>query len=270
VSILKPGKDPRLPSSYRPTRLLDTVGKLFEKILLPRVLRKVSQSGFLCDEQLRFRPRHSTTLQLDRLVERVNRNFDESRLTGAIFQDVAKAVDTVWIKGLLYNLTVLNFPSYLVETISSYPGSGTFQMSFQSGTSTCRDMRAGVVQGGLVSPVLLSLYVNDIPTPVRHDELKQYADDTAQIAMFRCPSLLVGYLEDYIGRLDRCLRDLRIAINVSKNTPVLFVKAARRIQKPTPLQFLGEPVQWGETARYLGVIFDTQLTWSAQVNQVGK
>jgi len=33
-SILKPGKDPALPSSYRPVSLLDTTGKLFEKILL--------------------------------------------------------------------------------------------------------------------------------------------------------------------------------------------------------------------------------------------
>ncbi|KDR24442.1 hypothetical protein L798_06509, partial [Zootermopsis nevadensis] len=37
VSILKPGKDPTLPSSYRPISLLDTVGKLCEKILLTRV-----------------------------------------------------------------------------------------------------------------------------------------------------------------------------------------------------------------------------------------
>jgi hypothetical protein len=32
VPILKLGKGPTLPSSYRPIILLDTVGKLFEKI----------------------------------------------------------------------------------------------------------------------------------------------------------------------------------------------------------------------------------------------
>jgi hypothetical protein len=39
VSILKPGKDPTLPCSYRLFSLLDTIGKLFEKILLSRVLK---------------------------------------------------------------------------------------------------------------------------------------------------------------------------------------------------------------------------------------
>jgi hypothetical protein len=80
ASILKPGRDPTLPSSYRPIRFLDTVGKLFEKILLARVLREVSERGLLRDEQFGFRSRHSTTLQLARLVERVNGNVDERRL----------------------------------------------------------------------------------------------------------------------------------------------------------------------------------------------
>jgi hypothetical protein len=53
-------------------------------------------------------------------------------------------------------------------------------------------------------------------------------------------------------------------------TRVLFVKTARRIQKPRAVQFLGEPIECFETARYLGVTVDTQLTWSAHVNQVGK
>jgi hypothetical protein len=68
---------------------------LIEKILPARVLREVNECGLLLDEQFGFRPRHSTTLQLSRLVERVNRNFDERWLTGAVFLDVAKAFDTV-------------------------------------------------------------------------------------------------------------------------------------------------------------------------------
>jgi retron-type reverse transcriptase len=56
-------------------------------------------------------------------------------------------------------------------------------------------MRAGVAQGGIISPVLFSLYVNDMPIPSRHVELALYADDTAVMATSRKPELLVSYLE---------------------------------------------------------------------------
>jgi len=56
-------------------------------------------------------------------------------------------------------------------------------------------MRAGVAQSGIISHVLFSLYVNDIPSPSRHVELARYADDTAIIATSRQPALLVKYQE---------------------------------------------------------------------------
>jgi len=56
-------------------------------------------------------------------------------------------------------------------------------------------MRLGVAQGGLISPINFSLYVNDTPTPSHHVELALYADDMAIIAKSRKPTLLVRYLE---------------------------------------------------------------------------
>jgi hypothetical protein len=101
----------------------------------------------------------------------------------------------------LYKLTVLKFPSYIVKTISSYLKGGSFEASFQTATSTSRCMRAGVAQGGIISPVLFSLYVNEMPSPSRHVELALYADDTAVIATSRQPALLVKCLETYLSDL---------------------------------------------------------------------
>ena len=111
----------------------------------------------------------------------MTRNLGEKRLTGVVFLDVAKAFDTVWVDDLLFKLTALNFPSYLVKTISSYLHNMTFEASFQTATSTRRGKRAGVAQGGLVSPVLFSLYVNYMPVSTRHVELALYADNTASL-----------------------------------------------------------------------------------------
>ena len=197
----------------------------------------------------------------------MNRNFGDKRLTGAVFLDVAKAFDTVWVDGLLFKLTALNFPSYLVKTISSYLYNRTFEASFQTAISSRRGMRAGVAQGGLISPVLFSLYVNDMPVPSRHVELALYADDTAIIATSRSPALLVSYLEAYLSDLERWLRVWRIAINVSKSNAMLFAKAGWRFSKPRPVQLLEEPIQWVDRARYLRVILDTRMTWSPHIVQ---
>ena len=85
ISIHKPGKDLALPSSYRPINLLETIGKLFEKILLAMFLHVVNERGLMRDKQFGFRPRHSTSLEQARLIERRTRNFGEKRLTGAVF-----------------------------------------------------------------------------------------------------------------------------------------------------------------------------------------
>jgi hypothetical protein len=253
ISILKPGKDPALPSSCRPISLLDTIDKLFEKILLARILHVVSERGLMRDEQFGFRPRHNMPLQLDRLVERITRNLVEKRLNGAVFLDVAKAFDTLWIDGLLYKLMLLNFQSYVVHTISSYLTSWTFEASFQKPTSSRRGMRAGVAQGGLISPDLFSPYFNDMPSPSHHIELALYAEDTVIIATSRKPTLLVSYLESYLNDLQQWMSEWRIAINVSKSTAIIFARAGRHFIQPRRVILFRDPIEWVETTRYLGV-----------------
>ena len=153
------------------------------------------------------------------------------------FLDVAKAFDTIWIDGFLYKLTLLNFPSYIVHTISSYLRDRTFEAPFQTATSFRRPMRTGLI--GLMSPVLFSLYVNDMSPPSHHVELALYADDTAFLATSR--KLLVSYLESYLNDIQRWLSEWRFAINISKSTAVIFARAGRHFVQPRPITLFGEP-----------------------------
>jgi len=76
-----------------------------------RILCEVRRIGLLRNV---FRPKHSYSLQVSRLVEIAFRNYGEKRLAGADFIDVAYAFNTIWVEGLLLELMVLNFLSYLV------------------------------------------------------------------------------------------------------------------------------------------------------------
>jgi hypothetical protein len=86
------------------------------------------------------------------------------------------------------------------KTSLSFLRRRTFEVSFQAATSSRRDMRAGVAQGGLMSPVLFSLYVNGMPIPSHHVELALYA---AVIATSRKPALLFSSQESYLSNVQR-------------------------------------------------------------------
>ena len=165
---------------------------------------------------------------------------------------------------------LLNFPSYIVHTISSYPRGRIFEAPSQTATSYRRGMRAEVAQGGLIFPVLFSLYVNDMPSPSHHVELALYAGDKAIIVTSRKPTLLVSYLESYLNELQRWLSEWRIAINVSKSTAIIFARTGRRFIQPRPVTLFGELTQWVDTTRYLELTLDTRLTCSPHIDQVRK
>jgi hypothetical protein len=207
----------------------------------------------MLDRKFGFRPTHNTSLQAGRLVETITMNFRVNKPTGSVFLDVAKTLVTVWIDGLLYKLTLLNFSSLVVHKISPYLRGWTFESSFQTASSSRRGMPAGVAQCGMISLVFLILYIKDMPSPSHHVGLAPNADDTAIIATSRKPTLFVIYLESYLNDLHRWLSDWRITINVSKSTAIIFARA---------------PILRVDTTRYLGVTVDTRLNWSPHIYQV--
>jgi hypothetical protein len=119
-------------------------------------------------------------------------------------------------------------------------------------------MRVVVALGGSISPMLFSLYLNDMLKTSRHFKLSLYAENIALVATSRSPSLFVCYILAHFFGLRLCLRDWRNSINVCKFNAMLF--ATIRNQMPRLIQFLGEPVAWVETARYLEVTLDPRLT----------
>jgi hypothetical protein len=80
-------------------------------------------------------------------------------------------------------------------------------------------MRPGIAEGGIISPILFSLYGNDMPSPSRHFQLALYMDKTAVIATSCHPTLLVKYLDTYLSDLERWLSEWRFDIKFSEHGP---------------------------------------------------
>jgi len=94
------------------------------------------------DELTGFRPRQNKPCSWSNSLKEFPGTFAK-RLKGVVFLDVTVPFDTVWNNGI-YKLTLLNFLSYILHTISSYLRVRTFEASFQTATSPHRGMRAGV------------------------------------------------------------------------------------------------------------------------------
>jgi hypothetical protein len=72
ILILKPREPPNELTSYRPISLLPTASKVFEMLLLKRLLPVVENNRLMPNNQFGFRQRHSTIEQTHRIVQRIN------------------------------------------------------------------------------------------------------------------------------------------------------------------------------------------------------
>jgi hypothetical protein len=95
ILTLKPGKPPHDLSSYRPISLLSIVFKLFETLLLKRLLPLVEHNKLIPPHQFGFRRRHSTIEQTHRIVHRINEAFEHKAYCSDAFLDISQAFDKV-------------------------------------------------------------------------------------------------------------------------------------------------------------------------------
>jgi hypothetical protein len=91
----KPGKDLTSPLNYRPSSLLNSLGKLFEKIILKRLNYQLSERNVLREEQFGFKRGHSMTHVLLRNIERITHGFTYKKSIVMLCLDIERAFDKV-------------------------------------------------------------------------------------------------------------------------------------------------------------------------------
>ncbi|KAK3887092.1 hypothetical protein Pcinc_008779 [Petrolisthes cinctipes] len=105
VALLKPGKDPKSPKSYRPISLLCVLYKLYERLIMTRI-SPIVDDQLSCD-QAGFRPGRSCCGQVLNLTQFIEDGYENQLKTGAVFVDLTAAYDTVNHKVLLFKGSVL-------------------------------------------------------------------------------------------------------------------------------------------------------------------
>ncbi|GFY31994.1 probable RNA-directed DNA polymerase from transposon BS [Trichonephila clavipes] len=259
--IHKPGKNKNSPDAYRPISLLSSLSKIAEHIILNRIKNHIYSTNFLNPNQFGFTQQLSTYHPLLRLTEKISSGFQRGRTTGAVFLDIQKAFDRVWIDGLIYKLITYNFPPAIIHILYSYLTNRKYKVRVNDTLSITHRVNIGVTQGSLLGPVLFNINVNDIPSHPR-TMINLYADDTAISATYKNTKSVTIALNKHLALLEKYFNDWKIKINVDKTVAVLFTKARKPIAPPT---LYSTPLRWSQTTKYLGITFDKTLAWKPHI-----
>ncbi|GFT35219.1 probable RNA-directed DNA polymerase from transposon X-element [Trichonephila clavipes] len=261
--ILKPGKNKNIPSSYRPISLLSTLSKIAESIILTRLKDFLYINNIINPNQYGFTNKLSTLHPLLNLTEAISEGFQSKNSTGAVFLDIQKAFDRVWLTGLTYKRINYNIPPPLVFLLHSYNSNRSYQVRVKDTLSTTKFINCGVAQGSLLGPLLFNLYINDIPEYTL-TKLNMYADDTAVHTTFKRVTFA---LNKHLKLLEKYYDRWKININVEKSAAVLFTKK-RKI--PPPPTMYNTAIPWSQSTKYLGITFDKNLTWKTHSTHASK
>ena len=145
----KPGKPPNDIKSNTTISLLPIISKIFEKIFIKR------KSKLIPDHQFGFRAKHSTTDQVHRIVDTIERELEEKQICSAVFVDVAQTFDKLWHTGLILKSHKM-LPIDCVQILTSYITDRLFRVKQDGEYSVLKEVR--VPNGSVLGFTLFLLY----------------------------------------------------------------------------------------------------------------
>lgn len=228
IPLYKKG-DPNLVTNYRGLSLIDTLCKIFNSILLNRISDWLSSNNILNEFQAGFRREYSTVDNIFNLVSIVNLNKLSGKYTYAFFVDFSCAFDTISRNSLFYKLSCIGLSSKIIRVLQSLYDTTESRVWDGSMFSDYFAVETGVKQGCILSPMLFSLYINDLPDILPGGlnvagidvKILLYADDI--VILSNTPNGLQDMIDALQGY---CLR-WSLRVNLLKSKIMVFRKGTR-------------------------------------------
>ena len=223
IPVPKKEKDKKNPRSYRPISLLSCVGKLLERMINRRLINHLESNNVPSPTQTGYRKHRSTEDQLAYLVENIEDAFQEKRKVLAVLFDLSNAFDKVWKEGLLVKLLRTGVRSKMYMWIQHFLFARTARVKLDGILSKQVCLREGVPQGGVLSPTLFLVNINDILTTLsKRVSNTLHTDDLAIWNASEHTTTATYRIQEAISDISKWTLDWGLEIDTSKTNNTLF------------------------------------------------
>ena len=130
-------------------------------------------------------------------------------------------------------------------------------------------MKGGIPQGSALGPLLFLIYMNSLPSQLTNGLLLQYADDTTIICSGVHSAAVQTIMCSQLSLIQHWVLQSKMKINFKKSSVMWFRVSNRSagISYP-PISIDGVELTVTEKQKYLGLIFDCNLSWTHHVANV--
>ena len=143
------------------------------------------------------------------------------------------------------------------------------QVNMNSSLSNQINPKARVQQGSVLSPLLFLIYVNDLPPPHhKQNSLSQFSDDTAQWAFSLNIKFAANLLQQDLLKLATWCAKWRIKLNPEKTKVIIFSRSLLASKAELNLTLYGETLKIYARVKFLGITFDSKLTFQPHFEDI--
>lgn len=258
--------DTNQPGNYRGISFMNCIGKTMMGMVNERITNWVNRNHVLNEYQAGFRKGYSTIDNIYSLQCIVKLKMAENKKVFAFFVDFKAAFDRIPRNLLTYKLHQMGISTKVLNFIENVYQNTTAAVWTGRELSNDFETGSGVKQGCLLSPLLFSLYLNDL-----HEYLEgglfidnmnirvlMYADDIVMLADD------VNILQKMICNLEKYCLSWGMEVNLSKSEILIFRKGGR-ISRNEAWTFNGEVVRIAKEYKYLGITLTPKMSFAKHV-----
>lgn len=265
-------KPPEEPSSYRPLCMLDTAGKIFERIIHQRIEAIVDP--LLADNQYGFRKGRSTLDAINLVVSTAKDAIAGTRWKGGTKKyclvatlDIRNAFNSANWDRIMQALEEKNVPGYLRRIVASYFTDRVLKYDTENGAKEY-DVTGGVPQGSVLGPLLWNIMYDgllrlNLPGSVK---LVAYADDVAVVVVAKHLDEINHMFDITFEQVNRWMDAVNLQLAKQKTEAVLIT--SRKVIETIKLTVGEQEITSQPYIRYLGVMLDARLNFKQQVEHV--